>query len=67
MRRIVATIAFLLLGWTVVEPISFALAASTVPLCCQKNGKHHCTAVAQVSMRCVSRLSARVAIINGRL
>jgi hypothetical protein len=44
---LIATIAFFLISWTTVEPISFALAVSTVPLCCQKNGKHHCTAIAQ--------------------
>ena len=44
MRRIFATIAFLLIGWTTVEPASLAaLVSSSVPLCCRKGGKHHCT------------------------
>lgn len=47
MRRLLATIGFLLLAWTIVEPISFAFASSSVPLCCRKNGKHHCMAMSQ--------------------
>jgi hypothetical protein len=44
MRRILATIAFLLIGWTTVEPASLAaLVSSSVPMCCRKGGKHHCT------------------------
>jgi len=44
MRRIFATIALLLIGWTTVEPASLAsLVSSSVPLCCRKGGKHHCT------------------------
>jgi hypothetical protein len=42
MRRIVAIIAFLLAGWTAVEPMLFAAVPATVPVCCYKNGKHHC-------------------------
>ena len=44
MRRIVAIIALLLIGWTTVEPASLAaLVSSNVPMCCRKGGKHHCT------------------------
>ena len=44
MRRLLATIALLLIGWTTVEPASLAaLASSSVPMCCRKGGKHHCT------------------------
>lgn len=44
MRRVFATIALLLVGWTSVESASIALLASpTVLVCCSKAGKHHCT------------------------
>jgi hypothetical protein len=44
MRRIFATIALLLIGWTTVEPAALAaLVSSSVPICCRKGGKHHCT------------------------
>jgi len=44
MRRLLATIALLLIGWTTVEPASLAaLTSSNVPMCCRKGGKHHCT------------------------
>ena len=44
MRRIFATIALLLIGWTTVEPASLAaLVSSSVPMCCRKGGKHHRT------------------------
>jgi hypothetical protein len=44
MRRIFATIAFLLIGWTTVEPAALAaLVSSSVPMCCRKGGKHHCS------------------------
>jgi hypothetical protein len=44
MRRIFATIAFLIIGWTTVEPAALAaLVSSSVPICCRKGGKHHCT------------------------
>ena len=46
MRRWIATFAFLLLGWTSVEPAAFAFEARK-PLCCQKNGKHHCAEMTQ--------------------
>jgi hypothetical protein len=49
MRRLVATLALLLVGFTSVEPASFGLTTPNVPLCCQKNGKHHCAAMAQTS------------------
>ena len=47
MRRVVAIIAFLLTGWTAVEPMSFATVPATAPTCCHKNGKHHCAGLVQ--------------------
>ena len=44
MRRIFATIAFLLIAATTVDPASLAaMFSSSVPMCCRKGGKHHCT------------------------
>jgi hypothetical protein len=49
MRRVVAILAFLLTGWTAVEPVWFAAVPATAPVCCLKNGKHHCAGLIRES------------------
>jgi hypothetical protein len=59
MRRILATIALLLIGSTTLEPASLAmLFSSSVPMCCRKGGQHHCTGSPLDPVDGVARLHA---------
>lgn len=42
MRRGLAIALSLLFGWLLLLP-AFAAPASSVPACCKRNGKHHCS------------------------
>ncbi len=43
MRRCIAILFVLTFSWLLILPaLAFTTAASDVPACCRKNGKHHC-------------------------
>jgi hypothetical protein len=42
MRRAFATILAALFSFELIAPVLLADAASDVPACCRRNGKHHC-------------------------
>ena len=47
MRRLSASLVLLLLVFSSVEPASLASVSADKPLCCRKNGKHHCAEMAE--------------------
>jgi hypothetical protein len=47
MRRLAATLVLFLLVFSSVEPASLASVSANKPLCCRKNGKHHCAEMAE--------------------
>jgi hypothetical protein len=42
MRRVMASLVAVLFGWLLILPVFAASNQSNLPLCCRKNGKHHC-------------------------
>jgi hypothetical protein len=44
MRRGIAIVLTLLFSWLLIVPAFAASSDSTIPVCCRKNGKHHCMA-----------------------
>jgi hypothetical protein len=42
MRRGIATVLTILFGWLLILPALSGSSDLTIPLCCRKNGKHHC-------------------------
>jgi len=50
MRRLVASFVLFLLVFSSIEPASLA-SVSAKPLCCRKNGKHHCAEMAESDLR----------------
>jgi len=47
MRRLAASLVLFLLAFASVDPASLASVFSSKPLCCRKNGKHHCAEMAE--------------------
>ena len=47
MRRLAASLVLFLLVLSSVEPASLASVSANKPLCCRKNGKHHCAEMAE--------------------
>jgi hypothetical protein len=47
MRRLAASFVLFLFVLSSVEPASLASVSSSKPLCCRKNGKHHCAEMAE--------------------
>jgi hypothetical protein len=46
MRRISATFLLAVLGFTAAIPLVFADPESSCPVCCRRDGKHHCAMMA---------------------
>lgn len=42
MRRIVASLALVLMAWSFSAPMALGLAGTAAAACCRRNGKHHC-------------------------
>jgi len=51
MRRLAASFVLFLLVFSSVEPASLASVSTSKPLCCRKNGKHHCAEMAESNFR----------------
>ena len=47
MCRLAASLVLFLLAFARVEPASLASVSANKPLCCRKNGKHHCAEMAE--------------------
>jgi hypothetical protein len=47
MRRLTISFVLFLLVFSSVEPASLASVSANKPLCCRKNGKHHCAEMAE--------------------
>ena len=42
MRRIVASLVLSVIVWSFVAPIAMGVTGPGTPVCCRRNGKHHC-------------------------
>jgi len=51
MRRSISALMISVVLMTIVEPLAIAASLATMPACCRRNGKHHCTAVAHMHGR----------------
>jgi hypothetical protein len=43
MRRAIATSLMIFFSWTLIAPLLAPNAEASLPACCRRNGKHHCT------------------------